>query len=145
MNEEVYFQNADILLMDPCYSREGGDDEDFELYCSNLVIDTFADGYYHVIKGSYEENVGKIDVIAENPEGYSIGLFSVDSGRVGVYAYREAVKEQPKLKERIERGEIIAAIIKHFSGTISYLYNEGEVYILGKSDNRKNDFFTFVF
>lgn len=145
MDEEVYYQNADILLMDPCYSREDGDDEDFELYCSNLVINTYADGYYHVIKGPYEENIGKINVIAENPEGYSIGLFSVDSGRVGVYDYHEAVKEQPKLKERIERGEIIAAIIKHFSGTISYLYNESEVYILGKSDNGKNDFFTFVF
>ena len=102
--------------MDPCYLREDGDDEDFELYCSNLVIDTYADGYYHVIKGPYEENIGKINVIAESPEGYSIGLFSVDSGRVGVYDYHEAVKEQPKLKERIERGEIIAAIIKHFQG-----------------------------
>ena len=60
MNEEVYYQNADILLMDPCYLREDGDDEDFELYCSDRVVDTFSDGYYYVIRGDYYENIKRM-------------------------------------------------------------------------------------
>ena len=99
--ETIYYQNTDVLLMDPCYSRDDDSDIDSELYCSDLVVDTYADGYYYAIKGRLEDAMDRIDEIAENPEDYSLGEFTLDTGRIGVYDYRKAIEEQPDLKERI--------------------------------------------
>ena len=44
--ESINYKNTDVLLMDPCYSRDNDNDIDSELYCSYLVVDTCADGYY---------------------------------------------------------------------------------------------------
>ena len=146
MNEEVYCQNADILLMDPCYSREFGYDEDSELSCSDLVVDTYSDGYYYAIKGHLEDMIERIDEIAESPDDYSLGGFTLDTGRIGVYNYYKAIEEQPELKERIKSKEIIAAVIKNFTGTICSVTDEdNNVYVVGRSENGIKDFFTIAF
>lgn len=75
-----------------------------------------------------------------------LGEFTLDTGRIGVYDYRKAIEEQPDLKERIERKEIVAAIIKDFTGTITSVTDDDyEVYVVGKSDDGTNDFFTIAF
>jgi hypothetical protein len=38
--ESINYKNTDVLLMDPCYSRDDDNDIDSELYCSDLVVDT---------------------------------------------------------------------------------------------------------
>ncbi len=144
--EAIHYQNTDVLLMDPCYSRDDDNDIDSELYCSDLVVDTYADGYYYAIKGRLEDAIERIDEIAENPEDYSLGEFTLDTGRIGVYDYRKAIEEQPELKERIERKEIVAAIIKDFTGTITSVTDDDyEVYVVGTSDDGTKDFFTIAF
>lgn len=45
--------------------------------------------------------------------------FTLDTGRIGGYDYHKAIEEHPELKKRIESKEIIAAIIKNFTGTIT--------------------------
>ena len=144
--ETMNYVNTDVLLMDPCYSRDDDNDIDSELYCSDLVADTYADGYYYAIKGRLEDEMGRIDEIADNPEDYSLGEFTLDTGRIGVYDYRKAIAEQPELKERIENKEIIAAIIKDFTGTITFVTDDDyEVYLVGKSEDGTKDFFTVAF
>jgi hypothetical protein len=146
MNEEVYYQNADILLMDPCYLREDGDDEDFELYCSDLVVDTFSDGYYYVIRGDYYENIKRMKNISQNLNLYNLGEFTLDSARIGVYDYLKVIKEHPTLKDIIEKKKIIAVVIRSFTGRITCVTDEaGEVSLVGKSENRQQDFFTYSF
>ena len=144
--ETMNYVNTDVLLMDPCYSRDDDNDIDSELYCSDLVVDTYADGYYYAIKGRLEDKMGRIAEIADNPEDYSLGEFTLDTGRIGVYEYRKAIAEQPELKERIENKEIIAAIIKDFTGTITFVTDDDyEVYLVGKSEDGTKDFFTVAF
>ena len=116
--KSFYFKNTDVLLMDPCFSRSFDFDIDSELYCSDMVVDIGADGYYYVIKGRLEEMKEKFDEIADNPEKYSLGEIEVETARIGVYDYHKAVEEQPELKKRIENKKIIATIIKNFTGTI---------------------------
>lgn len=144
--EEIYYQNTDVLLMDPCYSR--GDDNyvDSELYCSDLVVDTYADGYYYAIKGRFEDMIERIDEITDNPVDYSLGKFSLDTGRIGVYDYHKAIEEQPELKERIESKKIIAAIIRNFTGTITSVTDKDyNVFLVGRSDDGSKNFFTMAF
>ena len=144
-NESIYYQNTDVLLMDPCYSREDGWNEDFELYCSDLIADIDADGYYHVIKGRIEDMMEMLDEIAENPENLSIGELTVDSARIGVYDYHKAIEEQPKLKDQLAKNEIIAAVIKNFTGTITTVTDENyDVYVVGRSDDGEHDFFVIA-
>ena len=144
--ETIHYQNTDVLLMDPCCSRDDDNDIDSELYCSDLVVDTYADGYYHAIKGRLEDMIGRTDEIADNLERYSLGEFTLDTGRIGVYDYHKAIEEQPDLKERIERKEIVAAIIKDFTGTITSVTDDDyEVYVVGTSDDGTKDFFTIAF
>ena len=141
-NDTIHYKNTDVLLMDPCYSREYND-VDFELFCADLVIYTNADGYYHVIKGRFEEMQEKIDEITENPKAFSLGLFTIDSARIGVYDYHKAIEEQPSLEERIQKNKTLAVIIKNFSGTITCMKDEDyNVYVVGRSDNGEGDFFT---
>ncbi len=144
--ETINYVNTDILLMDPCYSREDDNIIDSELYCSDLVVDTYADGYYYAIKGRLEDMMERMEEIAKNPEEYSLGEFTLDTGRIGVYDYHKAIEEQPELKERIENKEIIAAIIKDFTGTITSVTDEDyNVFLVGKSDDGSKDFFTVAF
>lgn len=50
------------------------------------------------------------------------------------------------MKERIERKEIVAAIIKDFTGTITSVTDDDyEVYVVGKSEDGTKDFFTIAF
>ena len=112
------------MCTNPCYSRDDDNDIDSELYCSDLVVDTYADGYYYAIKGRLEDMMERMDEIAENPEDYSLGEFTLDTGRIGVYDYHKAIEEQPELKERIESKEIIATVIKDFTGTITSVTDE---------------------
>ena len=145
MKESVYYQNTDVLLMDPCYSRKYDFDEDTELYCSDLVVDTYADGYYYVVKGPIEAMMEKLDEIAEEPEKYSMGELTVDSARIGVYDYHKAIAEQPALEKQIGGKKLKAAIIHNFTGTITSLIDEDyDVYVVGKSDDGKHDFFVFA-
>ena len=142
LNESVHYENTDILLMDPCYSRVCDWDMDSELYCSDLVVDTYADGYYYVIKGRLKDMEERLDEIAENPEKYAIGEFCVDSARIGVYDYHKAIEERPTLKEQIVNNEISVAVIRNFTGSITaFTDDDGEVYIVGKSDDGDHDFF----
>ena len=144
--ESVNYKNTDVLLMDPCYSRDDDNDIDSELYCSDLVVDTYADGYYYAIKGRLGDMIERIDEIAENPEDYSIGEFTLDTGRIGVYDYHKAIEEQPELKERIESKEIIATIIKNFTGTITSVTDKDyNVFLVGRSDDGSKDFCTVAF
>jgi len=146
--ETINYVNTDILLMDPCYSREDDNIIDSELYCSDLVVDTYADGYYYAIKGRLEDMMERMEEIAKNPEEYSLGEFTLVTGRIGVYDYHKAIEEQPELKERIENKEIIAAIIKDFTGTItitSVTDEDYNVFLVGKSDDGSKDFFTVAF
>jgi len=144
--EEIYYQNTDILLMDPCYSRDDDNYVDSELYCYDLVVDTYADGYYYAIKGRFEDMIKRIDEIAENPEEYSLGEFTLDTGRIGVYDYHKAIEEQSELKERIENKKIIATIIKDFTGTITSVTDKDyNVFLVGRSDDGLKDFFTVAF
>ena len=144
--ETINYVNTDILLMDPCYSRDDDNDIDPELYCSNLVVDTYADGYYYAIKGRLEDTMERLDEIAENLKDYSLGEFTLDTGRIGVFDYHKAINEQPELKERIENKGIIAAIIKGFTGTITSVTDDDyNVYVIGKPDDSKKDFFTVAF
>ena len=88
----------------------------------------------------------RMDEIAENPEDYSLGEFTLDTGRIGVYDYHKAIEEQPELKERIESKEIIATVIKDFTGTITSVTDEDyNVYVVGKSDDGSKDLFTVAF
>ena len=141
--EPVHYQNTDVLIMDPCYSREYGYDEDFELDCIDLVVDTYADGYYCAIKGSYEEMQDMIDDLEDNPGHYSLGEFTLDTARIGVYDYQKAIEEQPSLKARLEKKEILAAIIKNFTGTVTAVTDDDDnAHVVGKSDDGEHDFFT---
>ena len=144
--ESINYKNTDVLLMDPCYSRDDDNDIDSELYCSDLVVDTCADGYYYAIKGRFEDMIERIDEIAENPEYYSLGEFTLDTGRIGVYDYHKAIEEQPELKERIENKKIIATIIRNFTGTITSVTDKDyNVFLVGRTDDGSNDFFTVAF
>ena len=66
--ESINYKNTDVLFMDPCYSRDDDNDIDSELYCSDLFVDTYTDGYYYAIKGRLEDMIERIDEIADNPE-----------------------------------------------------------------------------
>ena len=139
--KSFYFKNSDVLLMDPCYSRMYDFDEDTELYCSDLVIDVLDDGYYYVIKGRYEDVMERLDEMEGMPRNFSMGELTVDSGRIGVYDYHKAIEEQPDLKKQIENKDIIAAVIRNFSGTITSITDEDYVvHVVGKSDDGEHDF-----
>lgn len=138
----IYYKNTDILLMDPCFSREDVEDIDSELYCSDMVVYTWGDCTYYAIKGRLEDMMKKIDEIAETPEKYSYGVVDVESARLGVYDYHKAIEEQPELNERIESKEIVATIIRNFTGTITSTTDDyDDVYVIGKSDDGTQDFF----
>ena len=142
LKEEKRYENTDVLLMDPCFSRENAGDIDSELYCSDMVVDTWGDCAYYAIKGRVEDMMEKIDEVAETPEKYSYGVVDVETARIGVYDYHRAIEEQPELKERIESKEIVATIIKNFSGTITSTTDDyDDVYVVGKSDDGTQDFF----
>ena len=143
--ESIYYKNVDVMLMDPCYSRNDDNDIDSEPYCSDLVVDTYVDGYYYAIKGRFEDMIERIDEIAENPEGYSLGEFTLDTGRIGVYDCHKAFMEQPELKGRIENKEVIATVIRDFTGTITSVTDKDyNVFLVGKSDDGSRDFFTVL-
>lgn len=140
--ETIYYKNTDVLLMDPCFSREYDEYIDSELYCSDMVVDTWGDCAYYAIKGRVEDMMEKIDEIAETPEKHSYGVVDVETARIGVYDYHKAIEEQPELKERIESKEIVATIIKNFTGTITSTTDDyDDVYVIGKSDDGTQDFF----
>lgn len=140
--ETIYYKNTDVLLMDPCFSREYVEYIDSELYCSDMVVYTWGDCAYYAIKGRLENMMEKIDEIAETPEKYSYGVVDVESARIGVYDYHKVIEEQPELKERIESKEIVATIIKNFTGTITSTTDDyDDVYVIGKSDDGTQDFF----
>ena len=140
--EKVYYHNADVLLMDPCYSREDDFDEDFELYCSDIIIYTYADGYYYVIQGRMESLMENLDDKGDDLKKHSIGELTLDTARIGVYDYHKAIEEQPALKEKIENKEITAAIIRNFTGYITSIKDDdGIIYVVGKSDDGEHDFF----
>lgn len=146
MEEKIYYQDTDILLMDPCYSRDENNSIESELYCSDLVVDTYADGYYYAINGRLDDMMEKLDEIAENPENYSLGEFTLDTGRIGIYDYRKAIEELPELRERIESKEIIAAVIKNFTGAITSVTDDDyNVFVVGTSKDGQQDFFTIAF
>lgn len=140
--ETIYYKNTDVLLMDPCFSREYVEDIDSELYCSDMIVYTWGDCAYYAIKGPLEVMMVKIDEIAETPEKHSYGVVDVETARIGVYDYHKAIEEQPELKERIETKEIAATIIKNFTGTITSKTDDfDDVYVIGKSDDGTQDFF----
>lgn len=90
--ESINYKNTDVLLMDPCYSRDYENYIDSELYCSDLIVDTYADGYYYAIKGRLENMIERIYEIADNPEDYSLGEITLDTGRIGVYTIIKSSK-----------------------------------------------------
>ena len=140
--ETIYYKNTDILLMDPCFSREDVEYIDSELCCSDMVVDTWGDCAYYAIKGHIKNMMEKIDEIAETPEKYSYGVVDVETARIGVYDYHKAIEEQPELKERIESKEIVATIIKNFTGTVTSTTDDyDDVYVIGKSDDGTQNFF----
>ena len=146
LKEEKHYENTDVLLMDPCFSREDSDDLDSELYCIDMEVITWGDCAYYAIKGRLKEMMEKIDEIAETPEEYSCGVVDVESARIGVYDYHKAIEEQPELKGRIESKEIVVTIIKNFTGIItSTTYDYEDVYVIGKSDDGTQDFFMVAF
>ena len=140
MHKEVRYKNADILLMDPAYSRLIDAIEDTELECIDLVAETLVDGLYYVFKG-------RLDEYDEDDERFqtenALHVFGLDTGRIGVYDYSKVMAEQPELKEFIEKRRYFAAIIRNFSGTVSCLTDENdEVHVVGVSDDCRHDFFT---
>ena len=140
MHKEVRYKNADILLMDPAYSRLIDAIEDTELECIDLVAETLVDGLYYVFKG-------RLDEYDEDDERFqtenALHVFGLDTGRIGVYDYSKVMAEQPELKEFIEKRRYFAAIIRNFSGTVSYMTDENdEVHVVGVSDDCRHDFFT---
>lgn len=138
----IKYKNTDVLLMDPCFSRLFDDDIDTEL-SPELLSNTYADGYYHVIKGNLNDMIERIDEIAVNPNQYSIGGIAVESGRIGVYDYQKAIAEYPWLKERIADKEVSSVLIKNFTGMIRSIYDaeEGNCGMVdGISDDRTHDF-----
>ena len=140
MHKEVRYKNADILLMDPAYSRLIDAIEDTELECIDLVAETLVDGLYYVFKG-------RLDEYDEDDERFqtenALHVFGLDTGRIGVYDYSKVMAEQPELKEFIEKRRYFAAIIRNFSGTVSCLTDENDdVHVVGISDDCKHDFFT---
>ena len=140
MHKEVRYKNADILLMDPAYSRLIDTIEDTELECIDLVAETLVDGLYYVFKG-------RLDEYDEDDERFqtenALHVFGLDTGRIGVYDYSKVMAEQPELKEFIEKRRYFAAIIRNFSGTVSCLTDENDdVHVVGISDDCKHDFFT---
>ena len=140
MYKEVKYKNADILLMDPAYSRLIDTIEDTELECIDLVAETLVDGLYYVFKGRLDEyDEDDVRFQTEN----ALHVFGLDTGRIGVYDYSKVMAEQPELKESIEKRRCFAAIIRNFSGTVSCLTDENdEVHVVGVSDDCKHDFFT---
>ena len=140
MHKEVRYKNADILLMDPAYSRLIDAIEDTELECIDLVAETLVDGLYYVFRG-------RLDEYDEDDERFqtenALHVFGLDTGRIGVYDYSKVMAEQPELKESIEKRRYFAAIIRNFSGTVSCLTDENdEVHVVGVSDDCRHDFFT---
>ena len=140
MHKEVRYKNADILLMDPAYSRLIDAIEDTELECIDLVAETLVDGLYYVFRG-------RLDEYDEDDERFqtenALHVFGLDTGRIGVYDYSKVMAEQPELKEFIEKRRYFAAIIRNFSGTVSCLTDENDdVHVVGISDDCKHDFFT---
>lgn len=140
MHKDVRYKNADILLMDPAYSRLIDTIEDTELECIDLVAETLVDGLYYVFKGrldEYDEDAERFQT--EN----ALHVFGLDTGRIGVYDYSKVLAEQPELKESVEKRKFFAAIIRNFSGTVSCLTDENdEVHVVGVSDDCRHDFFT---
>lgn len=140
MAKEVKYKNADILLMDPAYSRWIITDEDTELECPDMVVDTLEDGLYCIFSGHLEEYDEELERFAKEN---AIGAFGLDTGRIGVYDYSKVMEEQSELKESIEKKKYLAAIINDFTGIItSNEDREGEIHIVGKSDDGQHDFFT---
>lgn len=140
MNQTVRYKNADILLMDPAYSRLIDTIEDTELECVDMVAETLVDGLYYVFRGrldEYDEDAERFQT--EN----ALNVFGLDTGRIGVYDYSKVMAEQPELKESIEKRKYFAAIIRNFSGNVSCLTDENDdVHIVGISDDGMHDFFT---
>ncbi len=142
LEETIYYQNTDVLLMDPCFSRLYNFEIDSELYCIDMEVYTWGDCVYYAVKGRLEETMEKIDEIADTPDDYSYGKVAVESARIGVYDYHKAIEEQPELKARIESKEIEATIIKNFTGSITSTSCDYEdVYVIGRSDDGTQDFF----
>lgn len=140
MDKMVKYKNADILLMDPAYSRLIDTIEDTELECVDLVAETLVDGLYYVFRG-------RLDEYDEDDERFqtknALHVFGLDTGRIGVYDYSKVMTEQPELKESVKNRKFFAAIIKNFSGTISCLTDvNAEIHVVGISDDSKHDFFT---
>ena len=80
--------------------------------------------------------------MARTPEKYSYGVIDVETARIGVYDYHKAIEEQPELKKRIENKDIVATIIKNFTGTVTSTTKKyDDVYVIGKSDDGTQDFF----
>lgn len=140
MENAKKYKNADILLMDPAYSRLIDAIEDTELECIDIVAETLVDGLYYVFRG-------RLDEYDEDDECFqtenALHVFGLDTGRIGVYDYSNVMAEQPELKEFIEKRRYFAAIIRNFSGTVSCLTDENDdVHVVGISDDCKHDFFT---
>ena len=143
MCKEVRYKNADVLLMDPAYTRFITTDEDTELECVDLVAETLVDGLYYVFNGrldEYDEDADRFQVEKAKH------VFGLDTGRIGVYDFSKVMAEEPNLRESIERKKYFGAVIKNFSGTVSCLADEDdEVHVIGISDDGKHDFFTIEY
>lgn len=145
MIKKQHYQNADILLMDPCFSRDEGEDEEMELDCIDLMVYTYADGCYHVVKGRYKDVIGKIEDNAFDPRQHSLGKIFVETARIGVYDYHRAIEEKPELEEMIQDKKIVATIIRNFTGTITCKKDKyHDDYVVGKSADGSLDFFTIT-
>ena len=140
MNKEVKYKNVDVLLMDPAYSRWIPCDEDTELECVDFVVETFVDGLNYIFSGHFEE-YHKDDEHFQKT--HAIGVLGLDTGRIGGYDLSKVVEAQPELIESIEKKKYLAAIIKNFSGTVSYsIDKDGCFHVVGMSDDGNHDFFT---
>ena len=155
MNKEVKYKNVDVLLMDPAYSRWIPCDEDTELECVDFVVETFVDGLNYIFSGHFEEyhkddllsSIYDIFIYHKDNEHFqkthAIGVLGLDTGRIGVYDLSKVVEAQPELIESIEKKKYLAAIIKNFSGTVSYsIDKDGCFHVVGMSDDGNHDFFT---
>ena len=140
MDQIVRYENADVLLMDPAYSRFITTEEDTELRCIDLLAETFSDGIFYVVKGRLEQY--KEDNKSFKTDN-SIQIIGIDTGRIGIYDYAKAISERPELKTLIEFKRFSCAIIYDFSGSVScFTDKNNDIHVVGISDDGEHDFFT---
>lgn len=111
----LQFENASVLITDPCYIINHDNDNDWRKcdygrHMNYLGISQYTTN--HTIYGDWSCTV------FENKTNRVLGQFCADSGEVGVFDLDEVLKYNPKFAERIAKSPFLATVIPNFTGKV---------------------------